>query len=621
MAQPSPANDPAPFAGQSATLQDVRVTTVRPEEAILQDISVAIRPGEFVGIAGETGSGKTTTGMLFLGYLRNGLRLQHGSARIGPQEMLGRSDRELQRYRGTRVAYVPQDPATALNPGMRIGTLLAEIFLAHGGSDRHQREARIAALFKALELPNDPTFLKRYPHQLSGGQQQRVAIAIGFALRPAVIVLDEPTTGLDALAKRQVIELVQHLSRTEGSIAILISHDIPMLLASSDRLLILYAGRIVEDGPTARIRDNPTHPYTRALFAALPRPDGTIPAALPGTSPAPAERGRGCDFAPRCRFSVAQCFTQLPPVHRFPDAVSVRCLRAQALEATAVAPTPAAGKTRTHPSSATGLLQVRALSAYHADKQITREADFQIDAGDCVAVIGESGSGKTTLARCIAGLHSDYRGHIVLDRHALAPSVSERSPEDRRAIQYVFQHPYASLNPQRPVGHSIALAAELLSGKSRTEALHEAEHILTTVGLSRHHLSAYPRTLSGGECQRVALARALVVRPRLLVCDEVTASLDISVQAGIIALLRRLQQEQELAILFITHDVALAAAVSNRAIVLHQGCIVEAGNSRAMFAAPAHPYTQRLLRQSVVPPRQDPDQATSTRTGELHMPG
>jgi peptide/nickel transport system ATP-binding protein len=622
MTMPPTSISSIPDSARHAILRGICVTTARADETILHDINVEIRLGEFVGLAGETGSGKTTAGMLLLGYLRSGLRLREGSVRIGGREMLGRSDRELKDDRGARVAYVPQDPGSALNPGLRIGNALTEIFRAHGVSDRRQREARIASLFEALELPSDPSFLKRYPHQLSGGQQQRVAIAIGFALRPAVIVMDEPTTGLDALAKRQVIGLVQQLSRTEGSIVLLISHDLPMLLSSADRLLILYAGRIVEDGPAARIRERPRHAYTRALVAALPCSHGTIPAALPGTSPAPAQRGEGCDFAPRCSFAVAECSVLSPPVTRFPDGVGVRCLRAEAMEVIVdKVRVPLPGKTRNVAPAITELLQVRAVSAYHAATAVTHELDFDIGAGECLAVVGESGSGKTTVARCIAGLHSDYRGRVLLDRYPLAAAVGARSREERRAIQYVFQNPYASLNPQRSVGDSVALAAELLDGKSHVEAMTEVQRVVTAVGLQRHHLSAYPRSLSGGECQRVALARALIVRPRLLVCDEVTASLDISVQAGMITLLRQLQEEHELAMLFITHDIALAAAVSDRVIVLHQGRIVESGTSRTVFDTPTHPYTQRLLLHLTGPMREETGRRTFAERGELHMPG
>jgi peptide/nickel transport system ATP-binding protein len=267
------------------------------------------------------------------------------------------------------------------------------------------------------------------------------------------------------------------------------------------------------------------------------------------------------------------------------------------------------------------LLCVRAVSAFHADTKVTHELDFDIGAGECLAVVGESGSGKTTVARCIAGLHRDYRGRVLLDRFPLAATVGARSREERRAIQYVFQNPYASLNPQRTVGDSIALAAELLDGKSHAEAMSEVQRVVTAVGLQPHHLTAYPRSLSGGECQRVALARALIVRPRLLVCDEVTSSLDISVQAGMIALLRRLQEEHELAMLFITHDITLAAAVSSRVIVLHQGRIVESGTSRTVFVTPTHPYTQQLVRHLTESMREQTGRRTFAETGELHMPG
>jgi peptide/nickel transport system ATP-binding protein len=585
-------------AAQFATLRGIRVTTAHPEETILGDVELKIRAGEFVGLAGETGSGKTTLGMLLLGYLRSGLLLREGSVKIGDREMVGRTDRELKDDRGARVAYVPQDPGTALNPGLRIGKAIREVFRAHGLSDRQRCEARIASLFEALELPSDPAFLARYPHQLSGGQQQRVVIAIGFALHPAVMVMDEPTTGLDAMAKHQVIELVRNLSRTEGSIVLLISHDLPLLLSSADRLLVLYAGRIVEDAPAAVIRESPRHPYTRALLAALPNSRGAISSGLAGTSPGPAERGRGCDFAARCSFADADCSILTPPVNRFPHGVKVRCRREEAMN---VVGEPslgsAAGEPRGAPSTTTKLLQVDAVSAYHATTKVTYELDFDIGPGECLAVVGESGSGKTTLARCIAGLHSAYRGRVLIDGQPLSASVGARGPEERRAIQYVFQNPYASLNPQRSVGDSIAWAAELLGGKSRADAMNDVERVAAAVGLQRHHLTAYPRNLSGGECQRAALARALVVRPRLLVCDEVTASLDISVQAGMISLLRQLQEEHHLALLFITHHIALAAALCSRVIVLHQGHIVESGASRTVFDTPTHSYTRQLMQR------------------------
>jgi len=263
------------------------------------------------------------------------------------------------------------------------------------------------------------------------------------------------------------------------------------------------------------------------------------------------------------------------------------------------------------------LLQVSGVSAYHAAAKVTHELGFAIRTGECLAVVGESGSGKTTLARCVAGLHGSYRGRVLLDRRPLAVTVGARSPEERRAIQYVFQNPYASLNPQRIVGDSIALASELLDGKSHAEAMTEVERVIIAVGLQRHHLTAYPRNLSGGECQRAALARALIVRPRLLVCDEVTSSLDISVQAAMIAQLRQLQAEHGLAMLFITHDIALAGALSDRVIVLHQGRIVESGTSRAVFDAPTHPYTRRLMLTDSM--RGQTTLPTPAERGELPM--
>jgi len=255
----------------------------------------------------------------------------------------------------------------------------------------------------------------------------------------------------------------------------------------------------------------------------------------------------------------------------------------------------------------------------YGDTEVVRGVSLRIETGELIAVVGESGSGKTTLARCIAGLHGNYQGRVLLDRRPLAATVGARSLQERRAIQYVFQNPYASLNPQRRVGDSIALAAELLDGKSHAEAMSEVQRVIDVVGLQRRHLAEYPRNLSGGECQRAALARALIVRPRLLVCDEVTSALDISVQAGMIAQLQRLQEDHGLTLLFITHDIALAAAVSDRVIVLHQGRIVESGISRTVFAAPAHPYTRRLVVHLTGPATEQTGRRAVAGRGELHM--
>ncbi|WP_198664215.1 ABC transporter ATP-binding protein [Jiangella endophytica] len=514
-------------------ISGLRIHATDDRREVLHGVDLTVGPGEFVGIAGETGSGKTTLGLSALGFARPGLSVTAGSVAVGDHQLIGAGREELRRLRGDVVGYVPQDPATALNPGLRVGAGLREVLRAHGIGDRDEQRRRIAAAFGAVGLPHDDAFLRRYPNQLSGGQQQRVSIATAFVLRPAVVVLDEPTTGLDAATKAAVVRLVHDLSRSAGASVLFISHDLRLLMETADRLIVVYRGAIVDDGPTARVAAEPRHEYTRTLLAAVPAPVGAALARhWPGPSPGDAATG---------------------PV-----------------------------------------LAVDALTARHAGVAVTSDVGFTVDAGECVALVGESGSGKTTIARTVAGLHTSYDGTVRLDGEVLARSVSRRNLTQLRALQYVFQNPFGSLNPRRTAGRSVALAAELVLGMSRPEAADAAAAALERVGLSTRHLRSQPHALSGGERQRVALARALICRPRILICDEVTSSLDLSVQAEIVQLLTGLQSDG-LTMLFITHDLPLVSTIAQRTLVLRDGAVVEAGPTPDVLATPQHEYTRRLL--------------------------
>ncbi len=496
---------------------------------ILRGVDLEVASGEIVGLAGETGSGKSTLGLSTLGYLAPGLTARAGRIALGGVPIVDDGvtvpEAALRPRRGREISSVPQDPGGALNPGMTIGRSFAEVMRAHGAGGPAEWAARRSELFEAVGLPGDADFAERYPHELSGGQQQRVAIAIAFALDPSVVVMDEPTTGLDVATKEAVARLIVSLVRERGSGVVLISHDLPLLIRVTDRIVVMRDGVVVEQGPARQIAEAPQHPYTQRLIDALP---------VLGAPPA----GGGGE----------------------------------------------------------PLLTVTGLSARHGRVQITHGVDLEVAAGDCVAIVGESGSGKTTTARSIAGLHAGFDGEVRLAGELLARDVARRTRAQRRAMQYVFQNPWGALNPRRAIGATVALSARKLLGVSRAEAHDLALDALARVGLGHEFFGALPHRLSGGQRQRVAIARALVADPDVLVCDEVTSSLDLSVQAEIMKLIAGLKRERGLAVLFITHDLALAGEIADHMVVLQNGCVVESGPTGRLLSAPAHEYTASLVR-------------------------
>lgn len=583
-------------AAPAITVDRLRIVMRGTGRDIVDDICFDIAPGEVLGLVGESGSGKTTVGLALLGHARRGVEIAGGKILLGKDDVLAMSPAELVRLRGRLVSYVPQDPAAALNPALRIGTQLREVLEAHDfGAHADERRDRVAELMREVALPDDATFLKRYPHELSGGQQQRVGLAIAFACRPPVIVLDEPTTGLDVTTQAHVLSTVRDLAAAHGTAALYVSHDLAVVGTLANRVAVLYAGRIVELGPALDVFRSAAHPYTQRLIAAIPHlTGGKELVGIGGHAPSPGGRPPGCAFAPRCSFAQDRCTVAMPELRPIAVAHQVRCVRAEGVRGQLLRHASNGGGPEQHMASLP-ILSLMDVSAGYRKRMVVHDINVEVACHECLALVGESGSGKTTLARSVAGLHSDRTGQIMLDGEPLALSARDRPREQRQKIQYVFQNPYGSLNPRRTVGHIIGQPLELFSSVRGAQAEAKVAEMLDQVSLAANYAHRYPDQLSGGERQRVAIARALICEPHVLICDEVTSALDVSVQAAIVELLGTLQRDLGLAMLFVTHNLPLVRSIAQRVAVMSQGRVVELGPVDQVLEQPAEEYTRRLL--------------------------
>ena len=585
-------------------VEALTIATATKGVEILQDVSLAVTAGEVLGLVGESGSGKTTLALAMIGYVRRGLRFAGGAVRLDGRDLLTLPEPELRRLRGATLAYVPQDPATALNPSRRIGSQLRESLTFHGHHG-DEVEQRVAELLVEVGLASVAGVLDVFPHQLSGGQQQRAAIAMAFACRPALIVLDEPTTGLDVTTQRTVLETIAQLCTRYGVAAVYVSHDVAVVGELASRVAVLYAGRVVEVGRVTDVFGDPSHPYSRGLLRAVPSPDRAEHLlGMDGVPPRPGDRPTGCAFAPRCPIAEAACVVEMPALMPAEEAGhSARCLFVGRPEPSALRGSAAPSGTATDHSRSHGergavpepVLAISGLDASYGMTQVLHQVGFAVPRGACVAVVGESGSGKTTLARCIVGLHAGWSGEIRFDGHPLTPGLRHRSVDDLRRLQYVFQNPYASLNPRRSIGGLVAQPVDHFTGLDRRQSDRAVQEAIASVSLPMELSYRYPDQLSGGERQRVAIARTIVVGPSLLVCDEVTSALDVSVQASVVEMLRRLQREHSLSLLFITHNLALVRSIAQHVVVMKSGRVVESGAVVSVLDHPQDEYTRRLL--------------------------
>jgi peptide/nickel transport system ATP-binding protein len=590
-----PASEAESTEGRAAvTVRDLHIATTSGV-GVVHGVSFEIAPGEVLGVVGESGSGKTTVGLSLLGHARRGLAITGGTILLGDQDIRAMNDTQLRRLRGSLVSYVPQDPASSLNPALRIGIQLRVVLEAHGQTDAKANAARIAEMMREVALPDDPAYLKRYPHQLSGGQQQRVGLAMAFANRPRLIVLDEPTTGLDVTTQSTVLATVRELAQTHDVAALYVTHDLAVVAAVATRVAVMYAGRIVELGPADKLFESSGHPYTRRLVGAIPRlAGGRSLVGIPGHAPSPGRRPQGCAFAPRCRLRIDECEAEVPPMLEITSDHASRCIRA--LEVVDYKQDEYGDPVDLpEPDTDKPVLTLDNVVGYYGSTEVLHSINLTLEQGEILAVVGESGSGKTTTARAIAGLHHNWTGSIRLGETELAPAARARSTDVRRQIQYIFQNPYGSLNPRKTIGESVGQPLGIFKIASGKKADAMVGEMLEQVSLSASYARRYPDQCSGGERQRVAIARALISKPSVLICDEITSALDVSVQAAIVELQGDLQRELGLSMMLVTHNLPLVRSIAQKVAVLADGSIVEYGDTAEILANPKQEYTRHLI--------------------------
>jgi peptide/nickel transport system ATP-binding protein len=581
----------------AVTVSDLEIEIAETRTPVVSDVSFEIAPGEILGVVGESGSGKTTVGLALLGHARRGLLISGGSVMLGGRDILALGDDQLRRLRGSVVSYVPQDPASSLNPALRVGLQLREVLEAHEGDNANgsrDHSARVAEMMREVALPDDHAFLRRYPHELSGGQQQRIGLAMAFANRPRLIVLDEPTTGLDVTTQAHVLSTVRELAKLHDVAALYVSHDLAVVATLARRVAVMYAGRLVEVGTADELFSAAAHPYTRRLIGAIPRlTGGRSLVGIPGHAASPGSRPAGCSFAPRCSLRIEQCEAELPELRSVGTEHLVRCIRAEEVLGQQQG---RVGDPIEMPAAAdVAALTLENVVASYGRTEVVHSVSLSLAAHECLALVGESGSGKTTIGRAIAGLHRNWTGTIALGEQPLNTSARRRSSDVRRRIQYIFQNPYGSLNPRRTIGEIIEQPLRVFGTASGKDASRRVGEMLERVSLTAGYASQYPDQLSGGERQRVAIARALVCDPAVLICDEVTSALDVSVQAAIVELLGNLQRDLGLSMLFITHNLPLVRSIAQRVAVLHGGVITEIGDVAQVIGTPGQPYTRQLI--------------------------
>jgi peptide/nickel transport system ATP-binding protein len=590
----------------------------------VRDVSFDLRVGETLALVGESGCGKSTVAFSLIGFLGRNGRIAGGSIEFLGRDITTMGERELRSIRGKNISMVYQDPTSALNPSMRIGKQLQEILTEHDEISDKAAFDRCVEMLERVHMPDARSMMRRYPHQLSGGQQQRVIIAGALLNRPALLIMDEPTTGLDVTVEATVLDLVEEIKRDFETAVLFITHDLGVVARIADRVAVMYAGEIVELGAVDAMYQAPRHPYTQGLLACIPRGFSSVEGArlqsIPGVVPAPGALPPGCAFAPRCSFRDNLC-SQHPELRDSEPGRVVRCHYAEEIAQGVKQPggaedavaAPAAAMTHPELGNILTVADLRTYYEYAArslpgllgfDKrhlQAVDGVDLSLRAGETLGIVGESGSGKSTLAKTIMGLEPISGGKIDFMGLELTAPVGKRSRHTLKMLQMIFQNPDSTLNPTFRVGDTISRSVIKLTDTPRRAVRARVIELLESVKLGESYYERYPRQLSGGEKQRVAIAAALAGNPNLIVADEPTSALDVSVQAAVLNLLQEIQAENRTAYILISHDLSVVRYLADHVAVMYLGHIVDYGPAVEIFKPPYHPYTEALLSAIPVP--------------------
>ena len=593
-------------------------TRLREIPAVM-DFSVAVQPGEAVGLVGESGCGKSTVALGVMQDLGVNGKIVDGSIKFKGQDLGKLSPEVLRDIRGNEIAMIYQEPMASLNPAMKIANQLMEVPMIHEGISKDEAYKRALEVVNDVKLPDPERILKSFPHQLSGGQQQRIVIAMALMSKPSLLILDEPTTALDVTVEAAVVDLVKDLGKKYGTSMLFISHNLGLVLETCDRICVMYSGEAVETGSIKDVFNQMQHPYTQALFQSIPLPGADKNArplvAIPGNFPLPHERPQGCNFGPRCTyFEAGRCDSQIIEMAEIEktDRHATRCLKYKEIDWMA-----SISKAETVASVEPGdvILKIDNLKKYYevaanalfgssGSKKVVKANEtlsFEAREGETLAIVGESGCGKSTLAKVLMGLETATDGTVLLDNKSIgATPIESRSTKTVADIQMVFQNPFDTLNPSMTVGRQIIRALEIFQfGKCDKDRGERMLELLDLVKLPRAFAERMPRQLSGGQKQRVGIARAFAGGARIVVADEPVSALDVSVQAAVTDLLMEIQRNEKTTLLFISHDLSIVRYLSDRVMVMYLGHVVEIGTTDQVFSPPYHPYTEALL--SAVP--------------------
>ncbi len=585
---------------QVLSVQDVDITyySGKVEFPAIRKVSFDISAGQAFGLVGESGSGKSTVAYAVMQYLASNGKISHGKIRFSGTNLMAMSSTELLGLRGLKISLVPQDPLTSLNPSHRVGDQVSEILKIHFKLTKHEADKRAVDMLKQVHLPTPRLTALKYPHQISGGQQQRVLIAMAFCTNPELLIMDEPTTGLDVTTQARILDLISEMKTKHKTAIFYITHDLGVVKNLCDRVAIIYAGEIVEEGDVESIFRKPAHPYTKGLLNCIPKTySREIDARLndiEGFLPNLAKLKPSCIFSPRCKFVQNKCRHQIPPLRTIGDARRIKCFfdefpnKDSSVEA---------GKHKVTMDDSV-LIKVKNLTKLYptqrGDLRAIDDTSFECRKGEILGIVGESGCGKTTIARCIVGLEQKNGGSITFLDQTIG-AIRKRSKEMRRKIQMVFQNPEATLNPQKTVEEIITRPLALYNIVPKSQRRQRAIDLLKSVNLSELYLSRYPHEISGGEKQRVGIARAFAPKPEVIILDEPISSLDVSVQAGILNLLLDLQAKYNIAYIFIGHNLSVIRHLCNSIMVVYMGRMCEIGPPEELFDPPYHPYTEALL--------------------------